>query len=71
MNTNMGRVKICPHSGQPKMTSWGIGKGVPPLTDDPENPLKPFAEYEMEDSDSMPQGRRLGLRKKISPIGGR
>lgn len=34
---------------QPVMTSWGIGEGIPPLTSDPENPIKPFAEYETDD----------------------
>lgn len=36
-------------SCQPVMKSWGLGEGRPPLTDDPENPIKPFAEYETED----------------------
>lgn len=39
------------HSCQPIMRSWGIGKGRPPLTSDPENPIKIFAEYETEDED--------------------
>lgn len=68
----MGKVKRCPHSGQPEIKSWGIGKGTPPLTDDPENPLKPFAEYEMEDEDTGGrEGKRVGMRRKISPAGGR
>lgn len=69
----MGKIKRCPYSGQPEMKSWGIGKGTPPLTDDPENPLKPFAEYEMEDEDANDSrgGKQVGMRKKISPVGGR
>lgn len=37
------------HSCQPVMTSWGIGEGRPPLTDDPENPIKVFAEYQVDE----------------------
>lgn len=33
----------------PEMKSWGIGEGNLPLTDDPENPIKPFAKYGEED----------------------
>lgn len=36
-------------SGQPVIRSWGLGEGRPPLTSDPENPIKPFAEYESEE----------------------
>ena len=44
--------KDCP----PKMVSWGIGQGVPPLTTDPENPFKPFATYQTdEDKDEVPK----------------
>lgn len=64
------KVKRCPHSGQPKMKSWGIGTGVPPLTDDPENPLKPFATYEMEDDNPNVKRRQPGMRKKMSPDAG-
>lgn len=39
------------HSCQPAIKSWGIGEGRPPLTSDPENPIKMFAEYETEDED--------------------
>lgn len=68
----MGKVKLCPCTGQPKMKSWGIGKGVPPLTDDPENPIKPFATYEMEDEPEVESsGGKYGMRNKISPEGGR
>lgn len=42
-------IKKCPISNQPVMKSWGLGEGRPPLTSDPENPIKPFAEYETED----------------------
>lgn len=38
-------------SCQPIMTSWGIGEGRPPLTSDPENPIKPFASYEADDKE--------------------
>lgn len=41
-------LKECKNSGKPIMKSWGIGEGNLPLTDDPENPIKPFAEYETE-----------------------
>lgn len=33
---------------QPIIKSWGIGEGRPPLTTDPENPIKVFAEYEVD-----------------------
>ena len=39
------------HSCQPIMKSWGIGEGVPPLTSDPENPIKIFAEYETDEEE--------------------
>ena len=39
------------HSCQPIMKSWGIGEGVPPLTSDPENPIKVFAEYETDEEE--------------------
>ena len=52
------------------MKSWGIGTGVPPLTDDPENPLKPFATYEMEDDNPNVKRRQPGMRKKMSPDAG-
>ena len=42
-------IKKCPISNQPIMKSWGIGEGRPPLTSDPENPIKLFAEYETDD----------------------
>lgn len=48
INKDGKRLKKRPMSCQPVMTSWGIGEGRPPLTDDPENPIKPFAEYEVE-----------------------
>lgn len=32
-----------------KIKSWGIGEGRLPITTDPENLFKPFAEYEQED----------------------
>lgn len=38
----------------PKIKSWGIGEGRTPLTEDPENPVKPFAEYEKE-NDEIPK----------------
>lgn len=44
----MGKDKNSGKNCPPKMKSWGIGEGVPPLTTDPENPIKPFAEYEDE-----------------------
>lgn len=58
----------CDKNGKPTMKSWGIGEGNLPFTDDPENPFKPFAEYEEEDEVSP---RKKGMRKKISPHGGR
>lgn len=64
------KVKRCPITGQPEMKSWGIGRGIPPLTDDPENPLKPFAEYEMEEGDEVRGGKKPGMRKKFSPNSG-
>lgn len=58
MNVNMGYVnkdgkplKKKGHSCQPIMKSWGIGKGIPPLTTDPENPIKVFAEYETDNKE--------------------
>lgn len=42
------KIKTCPKSGQPIMKSWGIGEGRLPLTDDPENPIKMFADYEVD-----------------------
>lgn len=45
------RIKKCPETGLPIMTSWGLGRGSAPLTDDPENPIKPFATYEMEEDE--------------------
>lgn len=36
------------HSCQPVMKSWGLGEGRPPLTTDPENPIKMFADYEVD-----------------------
>lgn len=47
----MKNLKKCSETGLPIMKKWGIGEGVPPLTSDPENPIKPFASYEEEDSD--------------------
>ena len=44
-------IKKCPISGQPIIKSWGLGEGRPPLTSDPENPIKMFAEYETDDND--------------------
>lgn len=46
MSTNGKPLKKRGNSCQPVMSSWGIGEGIPPLTDDPENPIKPFATYE-------------------------
>lgn len=68
------KVKVCPQTGLPKMTGWGISGGIPPLTSDPENPYKPFANYEMEDgTDSSGDSGSLhtGMQRKISPKGGR
>lgn len=48
MNVNGKPIKKRKHSCQPVMKSWGIGEGRPPLTDDPENPIKVFAEYETD-----------------------
>lgn len=47
-NEHRKRLKKCPKSNQPVMKSWGIGEGRPPLTTDPENPIKVFAEYEVD-----------------------
>ena len=41
-------IKKCPISKQPIMKSWGIGEGRLPLTTDPENPIKMFADYEVD-----------------------
>lgn len=41
-------IKKCPISKQPIIKSWGIGEGRPPLTSDPENPIKMFADYEVD-----------------------
>lgn len=41
-------IKKCPISNQPVIKSWGLGEGRPPLTSDPENPIKMFAEYEVD-----------------------
>lgn len=49
VNKDRKPLKKCPISGQPIMKSWGIGEGRLPFTDDPENPIKAFAEYETED----------------------
>ena len=49
VNKNKKPLKQC--CGQPVMKSWGIGEGIPPLTSDPENPIKMFAEYETTDED--------------------
>lgn len=49
MKDGKGKAKICPKTGQPEMVKWGIGDGTPPLTTDPENPIKPFATYVEED----------------------
>ena len=51
INTDGKSIKKKKHSCQPIMRSWGIGEGRPPLTDDPENPIKPFASYESERDD--------------------
>lgn len=48
LNKDGKPIKKKPHSNQPVMKSWGLGEGRPPLTDDPENPIKPFAEYETD-----------------------
>ena len=48
LNKDGKRLKKRPMSCQPVMTSWGLGEGRPPLTDDPENPIKPFAEYAVD-----------------------
>lgn len=53
-----GKVKLNPRTHLPEMTSWGLGTGIPPLTTDPENPIKPFADYVMEDDDRCPYDRR-------------
>lgn len=42
-------IKKCPITGRPIMKSWGLGEGKQPLTDDPENPIKMFADYETEE----------------------
>lgn len=41
-------IKKCPISNQPIIKSWGLGEGRPPLTTDPENPIKMFAAYEVD-----------------------
>ena len=41
-------IKKCPISNQPIIKSWGLGEGRPPLTTDPENPIKIFAAYEVD-----------------------
>lgn len=46
VNKDKKPLKKC--CGQPIMKSWGIGDGRPPLTSDPENPIKMFAEYEVD-----------------------
>lgn len=51
VNKDGKKLKKCPISCQPVMKSWGIGEGRPPLTSDPENPIKMFAEYETDDND--------------------
>lgn len=48
INKDGKRLKKRPMSCQPIMTSWGLGEGRPPLTDDPENPIRMFAEYEVD-----------------------
>lgn len=55
MSTNMNNCR-------PKMKNWGIGEGRKPLTDDPENPFKPFAEYEEAEPR---QSGAYGMRKRL------
>ena len=43
----MGHRKDCK---KPEMVQWGLGNTLP-LTDDPENPIKPFAVYKEDDDD--------------------
>lgn len=50
VNKNGKPIKKCPISHQPVMKSWGLGEGRPPLTTDPENPIKMFADYETDDN---------------------
>lgn len=42
----------------PEMESWGISEGRPPLTEDPENPIKPFAKYKKGNPDGYRDDRR-------------
>lgn len=49
VNADRKPIKKCPISGQPIMKSWGLGEGRPPLTSDPENPIKMFADYETDE----------------------
>lgn len=49
LNKDGKPIKKVPGTCQPVMTSWGISEGRPPLTTDPENPIKPFAEYESDE----------------------
>ena len=46
VNKNGKPIKKNHSTCQPVMKSWGLGEGRPPLTSDPENPIKMFAEYE-------------------------
>lgn len=48
VNKDRKPIKKCHNSNQPIMKSWGIGEGRPPLTTDPENPIKMFADYEVD-----------------------
>lgn len=45
----MNSTKIMNAENCKKIKSWGIGEGRLPITTDPENLFKPFAEYEQED----------------------
>lgn len=49
INKDGKRLKKTKNTCQPIIKTWGIGEGRPPLTDDPENPIKIFAEYEVDE----------------------
>lgn len=42
----------------PKMKTWGLGEGKLPLTDDPENPIKPFSTLDDDEDDVKPEFHR-------------
>ena len=50
-NKDMKPLKKCPISNRPIIKSWGIGEGKEPFTSDPENPIKVFADYEVDTDD--------------------